>query len=279
MTTNNTIIINADGFGYSYSVNRAILQSFQRTLCNSSSILANMDGFDDAIGLLKTHPILRRKIGIHLNITEGSPLSDEIRRCSRFCDPEGRFSYRRERPLLVLSRREKNALYGEMKMQMERVIAAGIQPTHVDSHHHVHTEWAITPIVSRLVREFGIERVRRARNIGRPGGYATQLYQALLNRRYFSGDIGFASTDYFGDIGDMKVLLDGKPPAGKFIEIMVHPVFDGNGELVDLNRGDLQQQLGSVLAEQYTLSSFIAPFGKGVLRPLPVRVQGDRRGL
>jgi predicted glycoside hydrolase/deacetylase ChbG (UPF0249 family) len=151
--------------------------------------------------------------------------------------------------LLVLNRRERKALYGEMKMQMERVIAAGIQPTHVDSRHHVHTEWAITPIVSRLVREFGIERVRRARNTGRPGGYASRLYKELLNRRYLNGDIGFAGTDYFGDIGDMKVLLDRKPPAGKFIEIMVHPLFDGNGELVDLNRGELQQQLGSILAE------------------------------
>ena len=268
----NTIIINADDFGYSYSVNRAIFQSFQRSLCNSLSLLPNLDGFDDAIGLINTHSILRRRAGIHINITEGFPLSDEIRHCSRFCDPEGRFSYRRERPLFVLSRRERRAVYQEIKMQLDRVTAAGIEPTHLDSHHHVHTEWAITPIVNRLVQEYHIGRVRRARNMGRPSGYAKRLYKALLNRWYFRSDVGFGNTDYFGDIEDMKYLLDTQPPEGKFIEVMVHPHFDGKGELVDINKRDLQQQLAPVLAAQYAISTSTHLTKKGVSSPWPERV-------
>lgn len=251
----NTIIINADDFGYSYSVNRAILQSFQRSLCNSVSLLPNLDGFEDAIGLIKAHPILRRRVGIHINITEGFPLSDEIRHCSRFCDPEGRFSYCRERPLFVLSRRERSAIYQEIKTQLDKVIAAGIEPTHLDSHYHVHTEWAISSIVNRLAQEYRIGRVRRARNMGRPSGYARQLYKTLLNRWYFRKDTGFGNTDYFGDIEDLQFLLNTHPPEGKFIEVMVHPHFDGNGELVDINERDLQQQLAPVLAAQYVISS------------------------
>jgi predicted glycoside hydrolase/deacetylase ChbG (UPF0249 family) len=268
----NTIIINADDFGYSYSVNRAILQSFQRSLCNSLSLMPNLDGFEDAIGLIKAHPILRRRVGIHVNLTEGFPLSDEIRHCSRFCDPEGRFSYRRERPLFLLSRRERGAVYEEIKMQLDRVIAAGIEPVHLDSHHHVHTEWAISSIVNRLVQEYHIGRVRRARNMGRPNGYAKRLYKALLHRWYFRKNVGFAITDYFGDIEDMKFLLITQPPVGKFIEVMVHPHFDGKGELVDINKRDLQQQLAPVLAAQYTISSSMHLIEKGASSSWPTRV-------
>ena len=51
----NKIIINADDFGYNATVNRAIIKSFQRGLISSSSLMANMPGFEDAIGLVREH--------------------------------------------------------------------------------------------------------------------------------------------------------------------------------------------------------------------------------
>jgi hypothetical protein len=145
----NKVIINADDFGYSHSVNRAILQSFQCSLINSTSLMANMEGFADTVGLAHTQPGLEGKIGIHLTLTEGIPLSEEIRSCPRFCDAEGRFCYRRERPLFLLTRREKKAVHRELRMQLDRVFEAGIR------------------------------RIRLTRNMGRPGGYAKQFYKTL----------------------------------------------------------------------------------------------------
>jgi predicted glycoside hydrolase/deacetylase ChbG (UPF0249 family) len=250
----NKIIVNADDFGYSYTVNRAILQSFQRLLINSTSLMANMEGFGDAVGLVHAQRELQGKIGVHLNLTEGAPLSEEIRLCPRFCDAEGQFCYHRERPIFLLSRSEKRAVYGEFSMQLDRVFAAGILPTHLDSHHHVHTEWGIAPIASRLAREYGIRRMRLTRNMGRRGGYAKQLYKVLFNYWHIRRHGSFDRLDYFGDIADMKFLLDTCTPAGKVIEIMVHPLFDEKGGLVDINRKDLRLELLPVFDEGYPIS-------------------------
>ena len=239
----NKIIINADDYGYSLSVNQAILLSFQRALINSTSLMANMAGFEDAVDLVHTHSLLRGKVGIHLNLTEGYPLSPDIRRCPRFCGADGQFIYRREQPLFLLNRQERKAVYIELKMQLDRVLESGVEPVHLDSHHHVHTEWAIARIVRRLSREYGIGRIRLTRNMGKSGGYFKSIYKTIFNRWHLGRHRGLSSTDYFGDIEDMYFLQKAKPRSGKFIEIMVHPLFNERGELVDMDRRNLLEKL------------------------------------
>src|ERR1700742_389850 len=91
-----TLIINADDFGLSSVVNRAILASMEEGLVTSTSMMANMPGFDHAIGLARVHAKLAGRIGIHLNLTQGRPLSEPILDCPQFCDASGEFVYRRE---------------------------------------------------------------------------------------------------------------------------------------------------------------------------------------
>jgi predicted glycoside hydrolase/deacetylase ChbG (UPF0249 family) len=239
MISSNKIIINADDYGYSLSVNRAILQSFQRVLIHSTSLMANMAGFEDAVDKIHTYSLLRGKIGIHLNLTEGFPLSSDIRNCPRFCGEDGQFICRRERPMLFLTRTEQKAVYTELKMQLDRVLESGVDPSHLDSHHHVHTEWAIARIVRRLSREYGIGRIRLTRNMGRSGGYLKQIYKSIFNRWHR----GLTSTDYFGDIEDMHFSQKAQSRKGQVIEIMVHPLFNERGELVDMDRRNLQEKL------------------------------------
>ena len=71
------IIINADDFGLNTSVNHAIIESFEKGLINSTTIMANMPGFDEAIDLAHKHNIIN-KTGIHLTLTEGEPLTTNI---------------------------------------------------------------------------------------------------------------------------------------------------------------------------------------------------------
>lgn len=242
----NKLIINADDFGYSIVVNRAILQSFQRSLISSTSLMANMPGFEDAVSLVHTHTFLQDHIGLHLNLTEGYPLTPDIRRCPTFCDPSGLFIYKRAQYPLYLTHEERDYVYTEMKAQIEKVLAAGIQPTHLDSHHHIHTEWAIAPLVCRLARIYNIPRVRLTRNIGRGIQPSRILYKLLLNR-WRLGRSGLANTDYFGDIADLKWMLKTRNPTGKSIEIMVHPLFDEAYRLIDIDRSNLQQRINSIL--------------------------------
>jgi chitin disaccharide deacetylase len=80
------LIVNADDFGYSVPVNNAILRSFERSLVNSTSLMANMPGFGHAVDLIRGHAVLEGKVGLHLNLTEGFPLSSSLRGLSFFCD-------------------------------------------------------------------------------------------------------------------------------------------------------------------------------------------------
>ena len=208
----------------------------------------------DAIRLIQGHPYLPGRVGIHLNLTEGYPLSGAIRGCKRFCHPDGHFIYDRQQSLFYLSTREQNAVYEELEAQLEKVMSAGILPSHLDSHHHIHTEWAIVKLVARLGRTHGIRKMRLTRNMGRQGSAPKRVYKELFNRWYLKGMSGLRAVDYFGDINDWQFFQDRHPPSGKNIEIMVHPLFDEKGELVDLDRKNLQAQLGPVVHHRNTIS-------------------------
>jgi predicted glycoside hydrolase/deacetylase ChbG (UPF0249 family) len=247
------LIVNADDFGYSEAVNGAILNSFESFLLTSTSIVANMPGFDHAVGLIRRHAFLERKVGLHLNLTEGFPLSRSLMACPLFCGGDGRLIYHRDRSLFRLSRKELAAVYDELRMQLERVLAAGIRPSHLDSHHHVHTEWAIAPLVCRLARSYGIRRIRLTRNMGPVPSRAKRWYKKFFNYWFLGRHSGLVdNTDYFGDIADMNYFLNSDSSAranssrggqDHSFEIMVHPLFDPSGRLVDLDGRDLREGL------------------------------------
>jgi hypothetical protein len=246
------LIVNADDFGYSEAVNRAIVCGFESSLLTSTSLMANMPGFDHAIGLIRQHPFLQHNVGLHLNLTEGWPLSRALAACPTFCGKGGRLIYARERSLFRLGRRERMGVYEEMEMQLERVLAAGIRPTHLDSHHHMHTEWAIAPLVCRLARAYGIGRVRLTRNMGSVPSRAKRWYKTVFNNWFLGRRSGFGNTDYFGDIRDMTFFLAENVGKGAALErlsfeIMVHPLFDEGGGLVDYDGKDLRQGLLPIL--------------------------------
>lgn len=238
-----TLIVNADDFGMSSIVNRAILTSMEEGLVTSTSMMANMPGFDHAVGLARVHAKLAGRIGVHLNLTQGRPLSKAILDCPQFCDASGEFVYQRT-PLFFLSKRVREAVYLEFKAQVERLRDAGIEPIHIDSHHHIHNEWALAPLACRLANEYGIRRIRLARNIGVQPNKLKRLYKTVLNRWRLGG---FRNTEFFGDIEDMLHFSGEHAAAGKLIEIMVHPLFDGEGELVDMDMCPLQARLEPIL--------------------------------
>jgi chitin disaccharide deacetylase len=252
MSSDNKIIINADDFGYNIAINKAILRSFQSILITDTSLMVNMPGFEDAIQLARTQRFLSKKIGLHLNLTEGYPLSEGIRKCGRFCDGSGLFIYRRKQPLFFLGTREQKAIYMEMNAQMEKMIQAGIIPNHLDSHHHVHTEWAIMKLLIRLGKEYNVRKIRLTRNMGKQQGYSKRVYKYFLNG--YLKYAGITGTNYFGDIDDMREMMRARPPKGKTIEIMVHPCLDERQELVDYDRKNLQEKLIPLIDQRQTIS-------------------------
>ena len=217
-----TIIINADDYGLNEHCSRAIEQAFRVGIITDTTMMATGDYFDEAIALAREYGFINQ-IGVHLNLTEGEPLTDEIRYISDFVT-DGCFNkhYRRTKPL---SRKINNAIYQELTAQVEKIQNVGITITHADSHHHIHTALFIAPIVARVCMEHGITKIRLHRNIGSISGF-----KMLIKKKYnnWLHSQGFATTDYFGSLRDIENA--GIPDN---CEIMVHPDFDKNGILID----------------------------------------------
>lgn len=214
------VIINADDFGLNESVTSAIIESFRKGYITDTTIMANGEAFDYAICAAKDE--LAGFVGIHFNITEGRPLTRMIAALSEFCT-EGMFhgNINRYRPLGKVARA---AVYTELNAQVKKISNEGAQITHADSHHHIHTAVFIAPIVFQVCLENKIDAIRLHRNLGEISRYKLffkELYNNILKKQ-------FRSTDYFGSLEDAQFCLyEG------ISEIMVHPDYDINGQLVD----------------------------------------------
>lgn len=222
MSKKSKVIINADDFGLSISVNRAIADAFKNGLISNTTLIANGNAFNDAIKTAKDNNFQKR-VGIHFNLTEGEPLTQSIKNCPSFCE-NGVFHHRNNR-LKPLDRFEKNAIYEELSAQVQRIRSAGFTIDHADSHHHIHTAIFIAPVVFRVCKENGINKIRLHRNIGNIPGYKLfikKLYNRELNKE------GFITTDYFGSLQDIS-----GTPLPDNLEIMVHPDYDKDGVLID----------------------------------------------
>jgi chitin disaccharide deacetylase len=223
------IVINADDLGSRQSVNRAILLSFKQELISSASIMANMPAFEEALEIVSATS-LKDRIGVHLNLTEGAPISETIKLEWRFCGTTGQFNPR-GRSLWSLTAAEHAAVEAEYSAQIEAVIAGGIRPSHLDSHQHFHTQWPIPPILFRLARRYEISAIRLSRNCGPSPGAARRAYKWALNARIIHS--GLAPTRHFGNAADVASLSSYVGP----VEVMVHPDLDREGRLVDVVSG------------------------------------------
>jgi hypothetical protein len=216
------IIINADDFGLNDSCTNAICQAFEQELITDTTMVANGDSFEVAVEDIEKYR-LKDKVGIHFNLTAGKPLTAAITQCPAFVS-DGKFHGNINR-LKPLSKAEKKAVYDEFIAQIKRLEAAGIQVTHADSHHHIHTCIFIAPIFAKVCKEHGIRKVRLHRNVGTIPVYK-KLIKALYNT--WLRNNGFTTTEFFGSMEDVE-----KVGVCDNLEIMVHPEFDKNDVLVD----------------------------------------------
>jgi chitin disaccharide deacetylase len=239
------VIINADDFGYSKEVNNAICNSFDNGIISSTTLLVNMPGFKDAIEKINTNPLIKNNVGLHINLVEGFPLSDLIKKQKRFCDQSGKFAYQRNQAVFSLHADEKKAIEFEVKAQIERALDQGITISHVDSHHATHTEWSISKIILNVLGDYQIEKIRIARNLGAQRGRMKEMYKFAFNS--YLRFKKFKGVDFFGDLEDFFYSFRNRDFDKKSIEIMVHPVAVENGIVRDLNCDNITEKLMPVL--------------------------------
>lgn len=207
------------------SCTNAIIKAFSEKKITSTTILANGYYFDRAIKLIFVNN-LQYKVGVHLNLTYGEPLTENIKRDRFFCDETGIFHGKINKNK-SLSNLQKELVFNELTAQIKRVRDAGVPITHCDSHHHIHTAPNITAITIKVLKASNIKKIRISRNIGNIP-FTKKLIKDLYNKFLLSK--GFTSTSLFGSIEDVEsnILLK----SSKSLEIMVHPDFSNN-KLID----------------------------------------------
>jgi len=216
------IIVNADDLGQSDAVNEAIFDGMQRGTVTSATMLSNGSAVEGAARKLHLFP--NCSFGVHLNLTEFAPLCPGSRAdLASILDQNECFNGNSIREVPI-TRPMVKAIYREWCAQIESLIRLGVDPSHLDGHHHVHTIPRLLPVLAVLRRRYKINSVRISRNMyddsERPGPLL------LAKKRVFNlglRTIGFRTTRIFTDLVTFIKLCGDRPPRQASVELMTHP--------------------------------------------------------
>lgn len=240
------LIVNADDLGWTEGVNRGIAEAHHNGIVTSTSLLANGAAFATAVGLARSTPGLG--VGVHLNLTDGAPVAPRELVAS-LLNEAGEFEGGPEGLLLRIATRDVTLreVEQEWDAQIEKVREAGIQPTHLDGHKHVHMLPGLFEIALRLAKRYGVGAMRVAHEASslraalsagdelhatvvlKQGVQARGLKLLARDAREQAGRAGISTADYFCGIaqtGEMTKegvarLLRSLPEGTT--ELMCHP--------------------------------------------------------
>ena len=226
------MVINADDFGYSQSVNQAICTCFEKKLINRTTIMMNMPYTAEAAALAFSNKFAGM-VGLHINLTEGKALSKECAE-SALCDETGFFKGTFHIPFharLYLPHKIRKAICAEVEAQIQKYIEMGFTLRHADSHNYVHSYLSVYLEIKKLLKKYGFTSVRISRNVSAekfslPFKIYKRLYNFLLRQLKINGK-KVNTSKYFGSVQD----FEGYPYKDQIkedIELMTHPDFVDN---------------------------------------------------
>jgi chitin disaccharide deacetylase len=155
------LIINADDFGLTPGVNRAIIEAHTSGVVTSSTLMATGAAFAEAVELAKTVP--RLSVGCHVMLIDGVPVLQDEQVPSliqsngslRFRDSLKTFAVR-----ALCGRMNPDEIEAEASAQICKLRAAGIAVSHFDAHKHTHLFPAILRPLLRAAAANGVRAVR-----------------------------------------------------------------------------------------------------------------------
>lgn len=145
------LIVNADDFGLTDSVNAGVERGFLDGIVTSASLMTRHRAAGAAAGIARRHRPL--SVGLHIDLGEWVCVDGEWRTTYEVVDPG-----------------DALAVKTEIRRQLEAFRdLVGRNPTHIDSHQHVHLSDTVRGSVRDLAEDLGIpvRRIdRRVRFIG-----------------------------------------------------------------------------------------------------------------
>ena len=159
-----TLLIQADDFGASSGINRAVIAAYAAGKVQAASLMANAARAEEAAALARAHPGLQ--VGLHINLT-----AQAGQRClARPADvpllarADGRLKHGFLGLFLLSAFRAgelRRQAETEMRAQLDWVLSRGIRVSHIDSHRHVHMIPPLFRTARKLQAAYGIGRLRR----------------------------------------------------------------------------------------------------------------------
>lgn len=237
------LIVNADDLGWTEGVNRGIAEAHRGGLVTSASLLANGRAFVSALDVARSN--LELGVGVHLNLSNGPPTANP-NEVSSLLNAQGQLHLATGALFLriVTSRLNLDEVQREWEQQIRKVRGAGISPTHLDGHKHVHMLPGLFEIAVRLAKKHGIRGIRISHEDSRLRAWLSsgtqqnttvlleQAAQARVlkflarNARDLADHAGLVTTDYFCGIAQTGALTsDG-------VETLLKNLPDGTTELM-----------------------------------------------
>jgi chitin disaccharide deacetylase len=184
------LIINADDFGFTAGVNRAIIEACSRGIVTSSTLMANGPAFVEAASLARTVPQL--SIGCHVVLIDGEPVLE----AQQIPTLTGRNASRRSGPprfrdglkafaaRALAGRLAPDQIEAEAAAQIQKIQSAGVNVSHLDTHKHTHLFPGVLRPLLRAAGACGVRAVRNPFGPGRPLKSSQLLARPGLWTRY-----------------------------------------------------------------------------------------------
>ena len=235
--------MNADDFGLTPGVNRAIIELHRAGLVTSTSLMARAGATDEAIEFARAAPSLG--VGCHVVLVDGEPVLPPEKVPSLVDARTGHFPNSLTTFLLRLftGRIRAEEIEAEAAAQISLLQQRGVRLTHIDTHKHAHIFSAVLRPVLRAARAAGIRAVRHPFEpewavraaIGAPLARVVQiaaLRPFAPRSRQIIAQEGFTATDGTIAVGGTGTLdaatlrsLLGQLPAGTW-ELVTHPGYN-----------------------------------------------------
>jgi len=157
------LIVNADDFGLSASVNQAVVQAHLEGILTTASLMVNEPGFEEAVALAKQNP--RLGVGLHLTLSHGHAALPP-KEIPGLVNERGEFS---NRPVSTglryfVRRGLCEELRREIAAQFEKFKTTGLPLDHVNGHLHFHLHPTVFRILMEMNGGFEIGRMRLTRD-------------------------------------------------------------------------------------------------------------------
>lgn len=156
------LIVTADDFGRSTSINQAVIRAHHEGILTCASLMAGGEAFDEAVELAKSHPQLG--VGLHLTLCCGRPVLPPGH-IPDLVDEAGQFS---ACPITAglnffFNPAARVQLEKEIQAQLEKFLSTGLTLDHLNGHLHFHLHPTVFSILKKFFSRFRVRAVRLTR--------------------------------------------------------------------------------------------------------------------